>query len=180
MVGLVCVVWFQLYWSILQPILASTRSYLPKPHFICGNDRCYDEEWTEKYKQLFVSSCRWAGVGKTSFIKETNLHPHIWPFSHKPKPCLIRHTTGELNLIFIAKKYQSFQSYRWVTGTSYKENNSESKSGGQMAPKPKCIAYHIKTFKVQKTRHDISFRDLTIFNPRGGRWCPKKIEISSN
>ena len=82
-----CVVWFQLYWSILQPILASTRSDLPKPHFICGNDRCYDEEWTEKHEQLFVSSRRWAGVGKTSFIKRNQSTAYIctWPFSHKPK-----------------------------------------------------------------------------------------------
>ena len=148
-----CVVWFQLYWSILQPILASTRSDLPKPHFICGNDRCYDEEWTEKHEQLFVSSRRWAGVGKTSFIKRNQSTAYIctWPFSHKPK--LSTSVFSALTAIILESwirslLQRSIRAFRAIAPSSYDhwcfksdwnivnwytENNSESESGRQMA-----------------------------------------------
>ena len=48
----------------------------------------------------------------------------------------------------------------WNIVNWYKEKNSESESGRQMAPKPKSIAYHIKTFTVQQT-HDITPRIYT-------------------
>ena len=135
--------------------------------------------WTTFCVILSVSRC-----GKNFLYKRNQSTSYIrtWPFSHKPK--LSTSVFPALSVILLESWIwsllkRSIKAFRaiaeWLEHRIKKITQKV-----KVAPKPKCIAYHIKTLKVQQTWHDIPFRDLTIFNPREGWWCPKKIVISSN